>query len=57
MWGSVVAVLDEWGLPREYRELTVTPKAVEEKLAATAMGKKKLDSKAVATAMGWPVLC
>lgn len=34
LWGSMVAVLDEQGLPREYREITDTPEAAGEILAA-----------------------
>ena len=34
LWGSVVAVLDEQGLLRGYREIADTPKAAGEILAA-----------------------
>ena len=53
---SGVAVLDEWGPPGEHKELIDTPKSVVEILAAIAVGKKKLDNKAVATAVGWLLL-
>ena len=43
MWGPVVAVPDEWGLPRGYGGLMDTPKAVVELLAAITVGKKELD--------------
>ena len=36
----VVAVLDEWRPPREYGELTDTPKAVAEILAVITVGKR-----------------
>ena len=38
MWGPVVAVLDEWGLPGEYGDLIDTPKAVGETLATFSVG-------------------
>ena len=56
IWGPAVAVLDEWGPPREYGELIDTPKAVGEILATVTMGEKKLDNKAVAAAVDWLLL-
>lgn len=35
MWGPMVAVFEEWGPPREYRELIHGPEAVVEIPAAT----------------------
>lgn len=40
MWGSVVVILDEWGLSSKYRELIDTPKAAGEILVTFTMGKK-----------------
>ena len=56
MWGPVVAVLEEWGLAREYGELIDTRKAVAEILDTITVGKRKLDNKVMAMAGGWLLL-
>lgn len=40
MWGPVVAIFDEWGPPREYRELIHGPEAVVEIPAALTVEKR-----------------
>ena len=40
MWGPMVAVLEEWGPPREYRELIHGPEAVVEIPAAITVEKR-----------------
>lgn len=42
--------------PREYGELTDTPKSVAELLTAITVGKSKLDNKVIAADIGWPLL-
>ena len=54
LWGPMMAVLEEWGLEREYRERIDGPEAAVEILATITVGKKRLDQKAVAAALGWP---
>ena len=56
MWDPLAAVLDKWGPPREYGELIEAPKGIAELLASITVGEKRLDNKAVAAAVGWPLL-
>lgn len=44
------------GLAREYRELIDTHKAVAEILDTITVGKRKLDNKVMAMAVGWLLL-